>query len=434
MDKLKRREFLATAAAATSLPYLIPSGVLAVEGREGANEKLTIGHMGIGGMGSGHLHDIKGRADRGQVNLAAICDVDNRHLEKASKIAGLKADVYRDYRYLLDRKDIDAVIMATPDHWHGVGMVHAAESGKHVYVEKPACCTIEEGRSMIAAAEKNKVSVQVGSQGRSTGDACAAATYLRNGMIGKVSKVTCWHYGNPVGGTDPDSLPPPELDWDLWLGPMRWRPYNRCYCPGSFRWFLESGGGQLRDRGAHVMSCALYLMNADHQPPATIEAKGTAPTRGLWDCPVDMEVVYTFKNPDWTLVWSQPGNPPPKGDTGHNQYGAVYHGDKETLTLYGGDGGTWTEKKARQFKIPAGGVEVYRSPGHKEDWFQGIKTGKKTIMNIEAGVAVANLTIMGNLSYILGRKLTWDAAQGRFAGDEQANRMIGRPQRHPYHL
>ncbi len=256
MDKLKRREFLATAAAAASLPYLVPSGVLAVEGREGANGKLTIGHMGIGGMGSGHLHDIKGRADRGEVNLAAICDADDRHLENASKIAGPKADVYRDYRYLLERKDIDAVIMATPDHWHGVGMVHAAESGKHVYVEKPACCTIEEGRAMIAAAEKNKVSVQVGSQGRSTGDAYAAAAYIRNGMIGRVSKVTCWHYGNPVGGTDPDSPPPPELDWDLWLGPMRWRPYNRCYCPGNFRWFLESGGGQIRDRGAHVMSCA----------------------------------------------------------------------------------------------------------------------------------------------------------------------------------
>jgi predicted dehydrogenase len=434
MDKLKRREFLATAAAAASLPCLIPSGVLAAGGRAGANEKLTFGHVGIGGMGSGHLHDIKGRADRGQVNLAAICDADDRHLENASKIAGPKADVYRDYRYLLERKDIDAVIMATPDHWHGVGMVHAAESGKHVYVEKPACCTIEEGRAMIAAAAKNKVSVQIGSQGRSTGDAYAAATYLQNGMIGKVSKVTCWHYGNPEGGTDPDGPPPPELDWDLWLGPMRWRPYNRCYCPGSFRWFLESGGGQIRDRGAHVMSCALYLMNADRQPPATIEAKGRAPTRGLWDCPVDMEVVYTFKDPDWTLVWSQPGHPPPKGDTGHNQYGAVYHGDKDTLTLYGGDGGTWTEKKARQFKVPAGGVEPYRSPGHKEDWFQGIKTGKKTIMNIEAGVAVANLTIMGNLSYILGRKLTWDAARGRFAGDEQANRMIGRPQRHPYHL
>ena len=432
---MKRREFLATAAAAVSVPYLIPSGVLAAPGRPGANERLTFGHIGVGGMGGYHLSDMVGRMKRGEVNVAAICDVDDHRLADRSKMAGPQADVYRDYRYVIERKDIDAVIMGTPDHWHGVGMVHAAECGKHVYVEKPACCTIEEGKAMVAAAEKNKVSVQVGSQGRSQPDCHAACTYIRNGMLGKVTKVACWHYANPVGGTDPDSPCPPELDWDLWLGPMRWRPYNRAYHPGSFRWFLESGGGQIRDRGAHVMSCALYLMNADEQGgPVTIEATGTPPPRGLWDCPPDMEVTYTFKNPDWVLVWSQPGDKPPKGDQGHNDYGAVYHGDKDKLVLYGGDGGTWTEKKAREFKVPSGGVEVYKSPGHKEDWFEGIKTGKKTIMNIGAAVATANLTILGNVAYVLGRKIHWDPAKQEIAGDEQAQRMMSRAQRHPYHL
>jgi predicted dehydrogenase len=436
MEKLRcrRRDFLKATSLAVGLPYLIPSGVLAQPGRPGANARLTVGHIGVGGMGGYHLGDMKGRLDRGQVNIAAVCDVDDQRLQNASKVAGPQADVYRDYRYVLERKDIDAVVMATPDHWHGVQTVQACESGKHVYVEKPASCTIEEGQAMIAAAKQNKVSVQVGSQGRSTGDAYAACSYLRNGMLGRVSKVSCWHYANPVGGTEPDSAPPPELDWDLWLGPLPWRPYNKAYCPGTFRWFLESGGGQIRDRGAHVMSCALYLMQADHQPPATIEAKGSPPPKGLWDCPPDMEVVYEFKNPDWTLVWAQPGDRPPKGDTGHNDYGAVYHGDKDKLILYGGDGGTWTEKKARDFQVPAGGVEVYRSPGHKEDWFEGIKTGQPTIMNIEAGVATANLTIMGNLSYILGRKLTWDGTKQEFVGDEQANRLLSRPQRYPYHL
>jgi predicted dehydrogenase len=386
-------------------------------------------------MGGYHLAHLGGRARRGELNVAAVCDVDENRLANASKRAGPKAGVYRDYRYLIDRKDIDAVVFGTPDHWHGVQTVHAAERGKHVYVEKPACCTIEEGKAMVAAANKFKVSVQVGSQGRSESDCHAACTYLRNGMLGKVRKVTCWHYSNPVGGDGPDRPCPPELDWDLWLGPMRWRPYNPAYCHGTFRWFLESGGGQIRDRGAHVMSCALYLMDADQTGPVTIEAKGTAPTHGLWDCPVDMEVTYTFKDPDWVMTWSQPGVIPPKeAGVGHNDYGAVYHGDKDNLILYGGDGGTWTQKKAREFKVPAGGVEVYKSPGHKEDWFQGIKTGKKTIMNIQAAVATANLCILGNIAYILGRKIQWDPAKQEIVGDELAHRMMSRPQRFPYHL
>jgi len=215
---------------------------------------------------------------------------------------------------------------------------------------------------------------------------------------------------------------------------MRWRPYNRCYLPGSFRWFLESGGGQIRDRGAHVMSCALYLMDSDQKGPVSIEAKGTAPTKGLWDTAVEMEVVYTFKDPDWTLIWAQPGDQPPKGDVGNNQYGAIYYGDKDRLILYGGDGGTWTEPKARKFKVPANGIEVYKSPGHMEDWFQAIKSGRKTIMNIEAGVATANLTVLGNLSFTLRRKIAWDPVKQEIVGDEQARRMMSRPQRFPYYL
>jgi predicted dehydrogenase len=436
---MQRREFLKTAGAATGMalaaPYVIPSGVLAAPGRAGANDRLTFGVVGVGGMGGYHLDDLVRRARRGELNVAAVCDVDEGRLANASKRAGPKAAVYRDYRFLIDRKDLDAVVFGTPDHWHGVQTVHAAERGKHVYVEKPACCTIEEGKAMVAAANQNKVSVQVGSQGRSEPDCHAACTYLRNGMLGKVHKVTCWHYANPVGGDSPDRPCPPELDWDLWLGPMRFRPYNSAYCHGTFRWFLESGGGQIRDRGAHVMSCALYLMGADHTGPVSIEAKGTAPTHGLWDCPVDMEVTYTFKDPDWVLTWSQPGVVPPKeAGVGHNDYGAVYHGEKDNLILFGGDGGTWTQRKAREFKVPAGGVEVYKSPGHKEDWFQGIKTGKKTIMNIEAAVATANLCILGNIAYILGRKIQWDPVKQEIVGDELARRMMSRPQRFPYHL
>ncbi len=133
-----------------------------------------------------------------------------------------------------------------------------------------------------------------------------AHRYLVNGNIGHIDKVTSFHYNSPEDKNPvPDSDPPAELDWDLWLGPLRWRPYNKKYCHGVFRWIMESGGGQIRDRGAHVMSCAMWWMGADGTGPVTVEATGTAPTKGLWDSAVTMDVTYTFKNPDWVLTWNQ---------------------------------------------------------------------------------------------------------------------------------
>lgn len=448
-NQLNRRQFLVSASAvAAGMPYFMPSGVLAARGRR-ANQRINIAHIGVGGRGSGLLREVKGLEESANVKVVAVCDVDKKRLAKAVETAGGKVDAYHDYRTILMRRDIDAVVIGTPDHWHGVQTVHAAESGKHIYVEKPACCTIEEGKAMVAAAQKNNVSVQVGSQGRSQPEAYLAHRYLVNDNIGHINRVDCFHYPSPEDTNPiPDSDPPAELDWDMWLGPLRWRPYNARYCPSKFRWFLESGGGQIRDRGAHVMSCAMWWMGADGTGPVTVEATGTPPTRGIWDSAVLMDVTYTFKNPDWILTWRQmPDDQLPAAEDRKPEelnskikkisrpgYGAIYRGDKGKFIHWGGDGGTWAERKARNWKLPKGGKDVYESPGHFQDWFNGIRTGKKTIMNIEAAVGVANLTVLGNLSYILGRKLTWDQANQTIVGDEQAQRMMSRPQRHPYHL
>jgi predicted dehydrogenase len=431
------------AGAAFGFPYIVPAHVLAAPGRQGANDKLTLAHIGVGGMGGYHLRNMVERMKKGEVNVAVVCDVDEGRLKNASAVAGPQADVYRDYRYVLERKDIDAVVIATPDHWHAVNMVHAAECGKHVYVEKPACCTIQEGKAMVAAAHKAKIAVQVGSQGRSQPEAYLAHRYLVNGNIGHISRVDCYHYPSPVDDKGlPDCDPPAELDYDFWLGPLRWRPYNPGFAHGNFRWTMESGGGQIRDRGAHVMSCAMWWMGADGTGPVTVEATGTAPTKGVYDAAVDMKVTYTFKNPDWILTWNQYENAmPPAEERKEGEakierpgYGAVYRGDKGTFMHWGGDGGTWAERKAREWVPPAGAKDVYKSPGHYEDWFEGIKTGKKTIMNIDAAVGVANLCVLGNLSFLLGRKLEWDQAKQEIVNDEQARRLMSRPQRNPYHL
>ena len=428
---------MAVAPAAAGAAYVIPSGVLAAPGKAGANDRLTVAHLGVGGMGGGHLGMSLNFRKLAQLDIAAVCDVDQRRLADAVKRVGTGCTPYRDYRFILQRTDIDAVVVATPDHWHAVQTVHACQTGKHVYVEKPASCTVEEGQAMVAAARQHKRVVQVGSQARSAKPAHQVCTYIRNGMLGKVNRVTCWHSPNPTGGTAAPAPVPQTLDWDLWLGPLRWRPYvPGAYCHGVFRWLMESGGGVIRDRGAHVMSIILWCMNADKQVPVRIEATGSLPGAGIWDCPPLMKVVYTFKNPDWELVWEQPGKARAGGG-----FGMVFHGDKDELVV-GRDGTRIAaEEKAQQFKVPAGGVEVYRmdkhadyNMNHKEDWLQAIKTGKKPCMDIEVGHRVANMNNLGNLSYLLGRPLNWDGAQERIIGDELANRLLGRPQRHPYHL
>jgi len=419
-----RRTFLkrtaATVGATVCAPYIITSDALARPGRPGANERIITGHIGLGGMGRHHL-----RRD-----AAALCDVDAKHLAAAAERVPGNPALYKDYRYILDRKDIDAVIIATPDHWHGLMTVHACQAGKDVYVEKPACKTIEEGRAMVEAARRYGRVVQVGSQGRSTPAAHAACQYIRNGNLGQVRKVTCWHYPNPVDTSNtPDCAPPAHLDWDMWLGPARWVPYNPLRCHFNFRWFLDFGGGQIRDRGAHVMSVVMWCMNQDHTGPVSVEATGEPPHRGLYDCPVTMEVKYEFKNPDWTLIWSQPGKP----EMGAG-FGAKYWGEKDTLVVTGGDGGCGTERKALEYKVPPGGEHVFRSPGHKKNWFDCIKTREQPIMPIEAGHRVATLCILGNIAYVLRRKLQWDPVRERFIGDEEANRMLSRPCRGPWHL
>jgi predicted dehydrogenase len=445
--RVSRRAFLGAAGAAVGFPMIVPSSVLraaetGAAGSQPPGDRLCFGFIGVGGMGNYHLNDMIARMERGEVHIAAVCDADAKRLEAARRRVGTGTDACSDYRALLLRKDIDAVVIATPDHWHAVQTVHAAECGKHVYVEKPACCTIEEGKAMVAAAKRNRVSVQVGSQGRSEHEAYLAHRYLANGNIGKISRVDCFHYPSPSDDDPvPDCAPPPELDWDLWLGPLRWRPYNPRYCHGVFRWLMESGGGQIRDRGAHVMSCAMWWMGADGTGPVTVEAAGTTPKKGLWDSAIDINVTYTFKNPDWILTWNQPGKPVPAEERKAGEakivrpgYGAVYTGDKGTFVHWGGDGGTWAERKAREWTPPQGAVDVRKSPGHKEDWFEGIRTGAQTIMNIEAAVGVSNLCNLGNLAFMLGRKLEWDQSKGEIVGDEEARRLMGRPQRHPYHL
>jgi predicted dehydrogenase len=437
---LRRREFLKASALALGALNLnlAPSGVLAANGRPGANGRFVIAHIGVGGMGMTHLANMMRFQREGKIQVAAVCDVDENRLETAADNAGAGSTPYRDYRYIIERKDIDAVVIATPDHWHAVQTVHACQSGKHVYVEKPASVTVREGQAMVAAARANRVAVQVGAQARTAKGAWYTCRAIRNGIVGKVGKVSCWHYANPVDEHPlPDSAPPEWLDYDLWLGPLPYRPYNQRSLPANFRWLMESGGGQIRDRGAHQFSTILWCMNADHQTSFTVEASGRAPTKGLWDCPIDMTAVFQFRNPDWTLEWGQPGN-----KVGQTEFGNVFWGSNGKLVLEWEGGYRPANPEAINFQMPGGGQEVYRTDeyedfnmNHKADWLKSIREGHlRPAVDIEIGHRTATLCNVANLSYLLGRNLSWDGEKQEVIGDEQANRLLSRPQRYPYVL
>src|SRR6266446_1610876 len=292
-NKTSRRSFLTGAAAGVCAFDIIPGSVFA---QPAPSDRINFGHIGIGGRGSGFLRAESGGPTKPTPNLGgtgdrtlrparsvALCDVDTARLDKAATRVGGHPKLYKDFRRLLDDKDVDAVFIATPDHWHALMAIMACEAGKDVYVEKPACLTIEEGRAMAQAAERYGRVVQVGSQGRSQPAAYHACAYIRN---------------------------------------------NQKHTHGQFRWLLDFGGGQIRDRGAHIMSIAQWIMNADSTGPVSIDGRGEPPHDGMYDTADKMTIVYEFKNPDWTLVWAQPGEPSTELQA---RYGAGYWGDKDRL-------------------------------------------------------------------------------------------------------
>jgi predicted dehydrogenase len=426
---LTRRDLLkaGAATAVAGFPTIIPARAF------GANERIVYGHIGVGGMGSSHIVPD---------SCAALCDVDGQKLAAAAKrVQGTPPLLTDDYRRVLDRKDIDAVTIGAPDHWHALMTVHACQAGKDVYSEKPTCKTLAEGHAMIDAARRYKRVVQIGAQGRSNPKAAAACNYIRNGQIGAVRRVDIWHPNNYVSGQGfgTESAPPPHLNWDMWLGPLAWRPYNPETVHFNFRWMMDSGGGFVRDRGNHALSIVLWCLGQDgYSGPVRVEATGAPNPNRVYDVPETMRVTWTFTRPDWTLTWNQPGTPNPRFP---GEWGATYTGDKDDLVVLGGDGGCDTEPKAAQYVPPASGFKAFLEPDnvdpterHRRNWRRCIRTRERPVMDVETGVKVIALPIIANAAYRLGRPLTFDPKTWRFLGDAEANRLIDEPYRRPWSL
>ena len=302
--------------------------------------------------------------------------------------------------------------------------VHACQTGKHVYVEKPASVTVREGQAMVDAARDE--------QGRRAG---RRAGPHRQGRVANLPRHPQRHRRQgqqshllalrESGRRQPRARQrAARRAWIGTCGSARCRggPTTGAICPANFRWLMESGGGQIRDRGAHQFSTILWCMNADQQTSFTVEATGTVPTKGLWDTAIDMHVVYQFKNPDWTLEWGQPGN-----KVGKLEFGNVFWGDNGHLVLEWEGGYKAGQSRRRiNFQLPPGGKEVYRTDeyedfnmNHKADWFKSIREGHlRPAVDIEIAHRTATLCNLGNISMLLGRKLVWDGDKQEVVGDE----------------
>jgi predicted dehydrogenase len=414
---------------AIGFPTIIPQRAF------GANERIVYGHIGVGGMGSSHIVGD---------SCAALCDVDKNHLANAAKRVQGTPLLTDDYRRVLDRKDIDAVTIGTPDHWHALMTVHACQAGKDVYSEKPTCKTIAEGQAMVAAARKYKRIVQIGAQGRSNPLAAAAANYIRNGQLGAIQRVDIWHPNNYVSGEGfgTETEPPAHLNWDMWLGPLAWRPYNADTVHFNFRWMMDSGGGFIRDRGNHALSVVSWCTGWDnYKGKVIVEATGQQNPKRVYDAPETMQVTWEFESPKWVLTWNQPGKVNPRFP---GEWGATYTGSSSDLIVTGGDGGCDTEQKAREYKPQTGGFNAFMeatvnsdtdpTERHRQNWRRCIKTRELPAMDVAIGVQVITLPIIANISWQLGRKLTFDMKTMQFIGDSEANRFLSEPYRAPWAL
>jgi len=430
---MDRRQFVSTMAL----------GAAAYSRVLGANERINVGIIGAGGQGRGDWGRFIKQPD---VNPVAVCDVYKPHLEKGLAMANGQAQGYRDFRKLLERKDVDAVIVAAPDHWHAIPTIMACQAGKDVYVEKPLALTIKEGRAMVNAARKHKRVVQTGSQQRSGEHYARAVELIRGGKLGKIAHITAGHIRNsmPGFGRYKDEPPPPELDWDMWLGPAPSRPYNKLRCIYNFRWFWDYSGGQMTNWGAHNLDIARWAMNV-RSPISVAAFGGRFALDDGGETPDVQEVIYQF--PGFVLTWSV------REVNGMSSGGFDFHGTKGNLSLSRSGFKVTAEKWATTDDAEETGkkkkvdkddkkkmTEEMTDPGseqpvaHVRNFLDCVKSRKRPNADVEEGHLSAILCHLGNIATRLGRSLRWDAEKEEIAGDADANRWLSKEDRKPWVL
>ena len=416
---IARRRFLQqTALAAIGAPLVVNSAVLGADGRTAPNDRINLGFIGVGKQAHGHLRTFLGRKE---VQVLAVCDVQQTKRQAAQEAVDERYGVrraqpsgggqpykgvayYNDFRELLARGDIDAVVIGTPDHWHAIPVIQAAAAGMDIYCEKPLSLTIREARAMVNAVRRYGRVFQTGSQQRSDDKFRFACEMVRSGRIGQLKTI---HVG--IGGPSEDCYLPEEpvpegVDWNMWLGPAPWRPYNSILCPppsftGFPHWrsYRDYSGGGMTDWGAHHFDIAQWGMGTDDSGPVEIIPPDGNDVKQL-----------TYRYASGVLMYHGGAN------------GVLFTGAEGKIEVNRGYLRTWPASMMRK---PTGPDEVhlYRSSSHHSDWLRSIRTRQKPICDVEIGCRSVTVCHLGNLAYRLGRPLKWDPVKEEFLGDPEAN-------------
>lgn len=454
---VSRRDFVKSAAAIAATAPLASSKLLAQDA-DSTTKPLTLGFIGIGKQGSGaHLGPF---ARMTNVQILAVCDVHTGRRERAAKTVqdiyskasrGGTVDQYDKYMDVLNRKDIDAVVIAVPDHWHTAIVIEACKAGKDIYCEKPLTLTIHEAHVIIDAVRKHKRVFQTGSQQRSTGPFREACEYVRNGRLGKIKEI--WV---AVGGVSskpcdlPDEQTPEGIEWDVWLGPAPQRGYNDILCrqqsdpnkypfnPG-WRDYREFSGGMITDWGAHHFDIIQWALDMDHSGPVEIlppetEGDGYGAKWIYRGSPVGDEIVVTHKEKVWEgdYIDMRSGE---KRHANMQNNGILFIGDKGKLFVNRQFIATEPEDILKE-PIKENEVHLRKSPrnNHHQDWMDCIKSREKPIADVEIGARSVTVCHLVNLAYWNHRKLKWDPKNWEFPGDAEANSWRSRPRRGKYQL
>lgn len=426
---LNRRSFLRRAglAAATGLafPYLQPRPVMAAAKKSRAlnpvREGVRVGCIGVGNQG-------KGLMLQNYENVFAVCDVDTTRRDAAKKEiedrTGRSCPAFTDYRKMLENAELDAVMIATPDHWHALQTIDACQAGKHVYVEKPLSLVIDEGRLMVQAARKYQKMVQTGSMQRSMNGFREACEYVRSGRLGKIKEVLVGipgvNYNEP---NVPNSQPPPELDYDLWLGPAPMRPYNKNHVHYNFRFFWDYSGGQMTNWGAHHLDIAQWGLDMDCSGPVEIEGQAEYDKDKRYEVPSASQIQYRYANGITMMLGQNMGANIPTGTTFIGEKGRIYV-----------NRGKLTSDPESILKEPlqAGDVHLAVSKNHFDNWYEAIKSGKLPICDVEIGHRSATVCHLGNIALRTGRKIKWDPSREQILGDADAAKMMRYAYRAPW--
>ncbi len=429
---LTRRNFLKTAGAALVLPTILPSSLF---GQNRPSNRITLGVIGWGMQGPGNTKSFLAEDD---CQVVAACDLDQNHLRSAvdtinGHYQNTDCKAYRDYRDLFARKDIDAVMLAVPDHWHGILSTEAARHKKDIYGEKPLARTIAEQQAIVKAVQKNKIIWQTGSWQRSQATFRKAAEIVRSGLIGKVTHV---EVGLPSGHNDfagtgqfmTPSEPPPELDYETWIGPSKMEPYIRGRVHMNWRWNYNTGGGQLLDWIGHHCDIAHWGMDCDRSGPSEIEAHGDFPAAdAAWNTCTKYRIELKYPQ-DITMVIAG----------GHDdiKMGAKWIGTEGWVWVNRGgfDASNPEWKKGKNLAEELRKVKLYESPGHQRNFLDCIKTRKPTITPVETAHHSSIPGHLGLISMLTGRKIRWDANHEKIIGDHAASQLLARPYRAPWHL